>query len=109
VGNGIALPCAYFVLSGIVWAADFLLKQHEAWQGPALPEEVWLAPARVHRKDVVSLKELAVFLIAAALVLLTIVTYSLCVMAKDEDDVEQVKWLRERENRNEKTDDAKGK
>lgn len=86
-----------------------MLKQHEAWQGPALPEEVWLAPARVHRKDVVSLKELAVFLIAAALVLLTIVTYSLCVMAKDGDDVEQVKWLRERENRNEKTDDAKGK
>ena len=86
-----------------------MLKQHEAWQGPALPDKVWLAPARVHRKDVVSLKELAVFLIAAALVLLTIVTYSLCVMAKDEDDVEQVKWLRERENRNEKTDDSKGK
>ena len=85
------------------------MESNEAWQGPALPEEVWLAPARVHRKDVVSLKELAVFLIAAALVLLTIVTYSLCVMAKDEDDVEQVKWLRERENRNEKTDDAKGK
>ena len=68
-----------------------------------------MAPARVHRKDVVSLKELAVFLIAAALVLLSIVTYSLCVMAKDEDDVEQVKWRRGRENRNEKTDDAKGK
>lgn len=57
----------------------------------------------------VSLKGLAVFLIAAVLVLLTIVTYSLCVMAKDEDDAEQVKWLRERENRNKKTDDAKGK
>lgn len=55
------------------------------------------------------MKGLAVFLIAAVLVLLTIVTYSLCVMAKDEDDAEQVKWLRERENRNKKTDDAKGK
>ena len=81
-----------------------MMESNEAWQGPALPEEVWLAPARVHRKDVVSLKELAVFLIAAALVLLSIVTYSLCVMAKDEDDAEQVKWLRERENRNKKED-----
>ena len=29
------------------------MKQNEIWQGSALPEEVWLAPAKVHRKDVV--------------------------------------------------------
>ena len=85
------------------------MKQNEIWQGPALPEEVWLAPARVHRKDVVSLKELAVFLIAAALVLLSIVTYSLCVMAKDGDDAEQVKWLRKQRRRNKKNKDGKRK
>ena len=31
-----------------------LMKQNEAWQGPALPEEVWLAPARVHRQGEVN-------------------------------------------------------
>src|SRR5699024_1620337 len=31
-----------------------LMEQNEAWQGPVLPEEVWLAPARVHRQGEVN-------------------------------------------------------
>ena len=55
------------------------------------------------------MKELAVFLIAAALVLLSIVTYSLCVMAKDGDDAEQVKWLCKQRKGNKKSKDGKRK
>lgn len=83
-----------------------MLKQHEAWQGPALPEKVWLAPARVHRKDVVPVQELAVFLLILALVLTAVLVHSLCVMAKDEDEAEQAAWLREW---NKKEEDGKGK
>ena len=38
-------------------------------------------------------KTFVIFLCVSALVLTAVVTYSLCVMAKDEDDAEQVKWL----------------
>lgn len=69
------------------------MKQNEIWQGPALPEEVWLAPARVHRKDVAELKFLLMILGIAALAFLLLLTYSLCVMAGDEEDEEQAEWI----------------
>ena len=38
-----------------------------------------------------------------------VVTYSLCVMAKDEDDAEQVKWLCKQRKGNKKSKDGKRK
>lgn len=70
------------------------MKQNEEWQGPALPEEVWLAPAKVHRKDVAELKFLPMILGIAVLAFLLLLTYSLCVMARDEEDEEQAEWIR---------------
>lgn len=77
------------------------MKQDEAWQGSSLPEEVWLAPARIHRKDVVAVKGLTVFLLVSVLVLMALLTYSLCVMAKDEDDAEQADWIQDLNSRDE--------
>ena len=45
-----------------------------------------MAPARIHRKDLVLVKALVIFLCIIVLVMTAVVTYSLCVMAKDEDD-----------------------
>ena len=47
-------------------------------------------------------KALVIFLCISVLVLMAVVAYSLCVMAKDEDDAEQAKWLRELRKRNKK-------
>lgn len=70
------------------------MESNEAWQGPALPKEVWLAPARVHRKDVAELIFLLMILGIAVLAFLLLLTYSLCVMAEDEEDEEQAEWIR---------------
>ncbi len=85
------------------------MKQNEVWRGPALPDIVWLAPAKVHRKDVTPMKALVIFLCISVLVLMAVVAYSLCVMAKDEDDAEQAEWLRERRKRNKKGEGGKGR
>lgn len=65
--------------------------------GAGFTGAVWLAPARVHRKDVVAVKGLAVFLLVSVLVLIALLTYSLCVMAKDEDDAEQAGWIQDQD------------
>ena len=52
-------------------------------------------------------KTFVIFLCVSALVLTAVVAYSLCVMAKDEDDAEQVKWLRKQRRRNKKNKDGK--
>ena len=70
------------------------MESNEAWQGPALPKEVWLAPARVHRKGVAELIFLLMILGIAVLAFLLLLTYSLCVMAEDEEDEEQAEWIR---------------
>ena len=85
------------------------MKQNEAWQWPALPEEVWLAPARVHRKDVTPMKALVITFLLFGIMFFALVAYSLCVMAKDEDDAEQEEWLRERRKRNKKGEGGKGR
>lgn len=54
-------------------------------------------------------KALVIFLCIAALVLMAVVAYSLCVMAKDEDDAEQAKWLRELRKCNKKGEGGKGR
>ena len=76
-----------------------LMKQNEVWQGPALPEEVWMAPARVHRKGVTPMKALVITFLLFVIVLFVLVAYSLCVMAKDEDDAEQAEWIRDQNKR----------
>ena len=53
-----------------------------------------MAPARVHRKDVAELKFLLMILGIAVLAFLLLFTYSLCVMAGDEEDEEQAEWIR---------------
>ena len=75
------------------------MEQNEIWQGPALPEEVWLAPARVHRKGVTPMKALVITFLLFVIVLFVLVAYSLCVMAKDEDDAEQAEWIRDQNKR----------
>lgn len=54
-------------------------------------------------------KTFVIFLCVSALVLTAVVTYSLCVMAKDEDDAEQVKWLCKQRKGNKKSKDGKRK
>ena len=44
-------------------------------------------------------KTFVIFLCVSALVLTAVVTYSLCVMAKDEDDAEQAEWIRDQNKR----------
>lgn len=53
------------------------------------------------------MRTLVFFLCISAVVLMVMVGYSLCVMAKDEDDAEQVKWLRKQRKRNKKSKDGK--
>ena len=48
-----------------------------------------MAPARVHRKGVTPMKALVITFLLFVIVLFVLVAYSLCVMAKDEDDAEQ--------------------
>ena len=40
-----------------------------------------------------------VALLLAAMMLFVLVAYSLCVMAKDEDDAEQAEWIRDQNKR----------
>ena len=54
-------------------------------------------------------KTFVIFLCVSALVLTAVVAYSLCVMAKDDDDAEQAKWLRELRKRNKKGEGGKGR
>ncbi len=49
----------------------------------------------------VAVKGLAVFLLVSVLVLMALLTYSLCVMAKDEDDAEQADWIQDLNSRDE--------
>ena len=44
-------------------------------------------------------KTFVIFLCVSALVLTAVVAYSLCVMAKDEDDAEQAEWIRDQNKR----------
>ena len=44
-------------------------------------------------------KALVIFLCISVLVLMAVVAYSLCVMAKDEDDAEQAEWIRDQNKR----------
>ena len=46
-----------------------------------------------------AVKGLTVFLLVSVLVLMALLTYSLCVMAKDEDDAEQAEWIRDQNKR----------
>ena len=85
------------------------MKQNEVWRGPALPDIVWLAPAKVHRKDVTPMKALIITFLLFVIALFILVVYSLCVMAKDEDDTEQAEWLRELGKRNKEREDGKKK
>ena len=55
-----------------------------------------MAPARVHRKGVTPMKALVITFLLFVIVLFVLVAYSLCVMAKDEDDAEQAEWIREK-------------
>ena len=55
------------------------------------------------------MRTLVFFLCISAVVLMAVVAYSLCVMAKDEDDAEQAKWLRELRKRNKKGEGGKGR
>ena len=66
-----------------------------------------MAPARIHRKDLVLVKALVIFLCIIVLVMTAVLTYSLCVMAKDEDDEEQIKWLRRQRRRDKKNKTGK--
>ena len=68
-----------------------------------------MAPARVHRKGVTPMKALVITFLLFVIVLFVLVAYSLCVMAKDEDDAEQVKWLCKQRKGNKKSEDGKRK
>ena len=46
-------------------------------------------------------KALVIFLCISVLVLMAVVAYSLCVMAKDEDDAEQADWIQDLNSRDE--------
>ena len=58
-----------------------------------------MAPARVHRKGVTPMKALVITFLLFVIVLFVLVAYSLCVMAKDEDDAEQAEWIRDQNKR----------
>ena len=53
-----------------------------------------MAPARVHRKGVTPMKALVITFLLFVIVLFLLFTYSLCVMAGDEEDEEQAEWIR---------------
>lgn len=55
------------------------------------------------------MKALVITFLLFGIMFFALVAYSLCVMAKDEDDAEQEEWLRERRKRNKKGEGGKGR
>ena len=57
----------------------------------------WLQPGYIGR--VTPMKALVITFLLFVIVLFVLVAYSLCVMAKDEDDAEQAEWIRDQNKR----------